>query len=149
MGTIPGALPAGWYELGLWPKKVSMEQTETPFLAKCGSGFLLVAGSAVSYMMLFWVVAHIYDHNVRLPHEYFLILATILFLGGAHLWEAWRMVIGCTWLFFCPLAVVNSFVYRSFKSDPLMQANESRLRFLTATSRAALMSCILSPQYCD
>src|SRR5882724_3005493 len=21
--TIPGALPAGWYELGLWPKKVS------------------------------------------------------------------------------------------------------------------------------
>ena len=121
-----------------------MEQTGTTFLTKCGSSILLVLASAVSYMVLFWCVAHIYDHNVRLVHEYFLILAAMLFWGGARLWRAWRIVVGCTWLFFCPLAVVNSFVYRGFKSDPLMQANESRLRFLTAASRAALMMAAVS-----
>jgi hypothetical protein len=68
-----------------------------------------------------------------------LIVTAGLFWGGTRLWPAWRLVVGCIWLGFCPLAIFNSFYFRHLQNDPLMQINERRLQYLSVMSKSALI----------
>ena len=116
--VVPVNIPAGTSEYGF------QDHPETSRFKKIASCVLLFLGSALLYSLLVLLIASFWDRRVHLPPGLFIIIIALMFLGGKRLWSAWRLVLGCIWLGFCPLGLFNSFYFLRLQNNPGMHAKE-------------------------